>query len=326
MGPRAPRIATRSVSGSPKTGSSTTTAVSTDATLFTTSPMKRKASFTDGASTPSDYQNAKKQKATASAANTGEKRQRRYRPKPPQTFHEVYRRAVTQRFYVLERRRCGTADIPEEEVELTGSTGNVYTVRIGQTPSCTCPHSLKGNQCKHWLYVMSRVLHAKFEHTYQLALVPSELKEIFANAPPIDGSSDDSQDKIRKPVEGDCPICFCELETQRKETIVWCRAACGQNMHKQCFETWAAAKRRGYGTGEVTCPFCRSIWQGDEDMVKNVKLGGKITREGYVNVADQLGISPQRGKIACFHRKIIMQKLINGADYSTYSRWWRAGY
>ncbi|GKT45882.1 E3 ubiquitin-protein ligase Zswim2 [Colletotrichum spaethianum] len=307
--PRARWTAPRSVSGhSEKAGSSTTKAASKDAYMPTASTnLKRKAVSIDEKSRTADHQKTKKPKTAAVTTNANEKRLRRYRSKPPQSFDEVYQRAITQRFYVIERRRCGTADIPEEEVELTGSTGNVYTVRIGQTPSCTCPHSLKGNQCKHWLYVMSRVLHAKFEDTYQLALVPSELRQIFSNAPPIEASSDKSQDKNRKPVEGDCPICFCELETKSNETIVWCRAACGQNIHKQCFQTWAATKRRGYSTGEVTCPFCRSVWQGDDDMVKNIKKGGRITQEGYVNVADQLGISTQR-------------------DYSTYSRWWRSGY
>ncbi|TQN66683.1 E3 ubiquitin-protein ligase Zswim2, partial [Colletotrichum shisoi] len=261
---------------------------------------KRKATSVDDKRQPESPEKPKKPK-TATGATTGEKRLRRFRPKPPQSFHDVYHRATTQRFYVLERRRCGTDYAPEEEVELTGSTGNVYTVHIGQVPSCSCPHSLKGNQCKHWLYVMSRVLRAKYEHTYQLALVPSELREIFANAPPIDAPADGSQDKNRKPIDGDCPICFCEFEAESKETIVWCRAACGQNIHKECFETWAATKRRGGGGGgDVTCPFCRSVWQGDEKMVKDIKKGGKVTREGYVNVADQLGISTQR-------------------DYSTYS-------
>ncbi|KAL0938073.1 ring finger domain containing protein [Colletotrichum truncatum] len=261
------------------------------------SPLgKRKASAV-GAATPE--KKPKKDPAT-------EKRLRRFRSKPPQNFDDVYSRALTQRFYVLERRRCGTAEAPEEEVELTGSTGNIYTVTIAQRPSCSCPHFLKGNQCKHWLYVMSRVLHAKFEYTYQLALLTTELKDIFDNAPPIDTPSDSSKDKNRKPVEGDCPICFCELESESKETIVWCRAACGQNIHKTCFETWAATKRKGYGASNVTCPFCRSVWQGDDDMIRNIKKGGRVTYEGYVNVADQLGISAQR-------------------DHSTYSRW-RRGY
>ncbi|KXH26169.1 SWIM zinc finger protein [Colletotrichum simmondsii] len=293
-GPRASMsaAATRSVSSRSKpTGSSTTKL----ATATPSPARKRKADTSDDAlSLSPSSRRAKKPKTVG--ASTGEKRLRRYRSKPPQSFHEVYHRATTQRFYVLERRRCGTPDAPEEEVELTGSTGNVYTVKTGQTPSCSCPHSMKGNQCKHWLYVMSRVLRAKFEHTYQLALVPSELEEIFDKAPPIDSQADGSKDKNRKPIDGDCPICFCELESDNKETIVWCRAACGQNIHKECFETWAATKRRGsYGSGDVTCPYCRSIWQGDDDMIKNIKKGGKITREGYVNVAEQLGISTQRG-------------------------------
>ncbi|KAK1993389.1 SWIM zinc finger protein [Colletotrichum falcatum] len=276
------------------------------------SSRKRKASSMDDGSQPDSTDEAKKPKADADPATDTkqkrkEKRLRRYRPKAPQSFREIYRRARTQRFYVIDRRRCGTRDIPEEKVELTGSTGNIYTVHISQTPCCTCPHSRQGNQCKHWLYVMSRVLRAKYEHTYQLALVPSELREIFANAPPIDASLGGSQDKNRKPVEGDCPICFSELDASSNETIVWCRAACGQNMHESCFKTWAATKRRRSRAADVTCPFCRSVWQGDDDVVKNINKGGKVTHEGYVNVADQLGISPHR-------------------DHSTYSRWWRRRY
>ncbi|KAJ3953306.1 hypothetical protein N0V92_010221 [Colletotrichum tropicale] len=144
---------------------------------------------------------------------------------------------------------------------------------------------------------MSRVLRAKFEHTYQLALLTTELKEIFANAPPIDKPSDATQDKNRKPVEGDCPICFCELEAEGGEAVVYCRAACGQNIHKECFDTWAATKRRS--GSNVTCPYCRSVWENDTgDMVKTVKKKGQATYEGYVNVADQLGISTQRGLLS----------------------------
>ncbi|EFQ29628.1 SWIM zinc finger protein [Colletotrichum graminicola] len=321
VGTRARNRATRSVSGRRQRLQRSTTGAASTAVRkpVASSSRKRKASLTDDISPPDSTDKAKKRKAsladdisqsdstdkaktpkTAVATAKKERRLRRYRPTAPESFREIYRRALTQRFYILDRYRCGTADIPEEEVQLTGSTGNIYTVHICQKPSCTCPHWLKGNQCKHWLYVMSRVLRAKYELTYQLALVPSELREIFANAPPIDASSEGSQDKNRKPVEGDCPICFSEFETGSDETIVWCRAACGQNIHKDCFETWAATKtkRRGSGAGDVTCPFCRSIWQGDDDMVKRIKGGGKITHEGYVNVADELGISPYRGKIA----------------------------
>jgi hypothetical protein len=148
------------------------------------------------------------------------------------------------------------------------------------------------------LYVLSRVLRARYDLVYQLALLEGEVREILEGAPAptedgdADGAGAGSGKGRRKPIEGDCPICFCELAG---EAVVWCRAACGQNVHKGCFETWAATKRR-QGAGEVTCPFCRSVWEGDEDMVKKIQRDGKKNAEGYVNVASQLGISTQRGE------------------------------
>lgn len=229
----------------------------------------------------------------------------RYRAAPPQSFNDVYFRATTQRFYVLSRTRCGTASCPEEMIELTGSTGNIYNVCIARQPTCDCPHAAAGNQCKHVIYVLSRVLRARLEHVYQLALLSTELQDIFARAPlPVDDGSNtaststSSSDKNRKPVEGDCPICFNELDPA-KEAVVWCRAACGQNIHKECFAMWAATKRQNTGrNAEVTCPFCRSAWQGDDDMVRQIKRTGPLNEEGYVNVASQLGISQSRGKPA----------------------------
>ncbi|KAH8883284.1 hypothetical protein GQ53DRAFT_753000 [Thozetella sp. PMI_491] len=232
-----------------------------------------------------------------------EKRLRKYRLQPPKSLEEVYNRALTQKFFVLSRTRCGTVECPEELVELTGSTGNIYNVVIARQPACDCPHALAGNQCKHILFVLSRVLRAKYEYVYQLALLSTELQDIFAKAPPpLDPAAESGKDDNRKTVDGDCPICFDAMDADGREPIVWCRAACGQNIHMACFETWAATKRRQSG-GEVTCPYCRSVWQGDNSILESVKKGGRVTSEGYVNVAGELGISTQR-------------------DYSTYSRFW----
>lgn len=186
-------------------------------------------------------------------------------------------------------------------MEIAGSTGNVYTVTIKRQPECTCPQGEKGDQCKHIVWVLARVLRAPFHYVYQLGLLISELEEIFENAPPIPEEGDEAAaagegDKTRKPIEGDCPICFSEMEKDKPSKIVWCRAACGQNIHKECFEMWAKTKRRqdGAATGkEVTCPYCRSVWEGDDDMIGKIKKGN-VTSEGYVNVADQLGISRER--------------------------------
>lgn len=154
--------------------------------------------------------------------------------------------------------------------------------------------------------MLSRVLRADFKYVYQLALLKSELEEIFARAPPIQNTdagaaSTPADDEKRKPIEGDCSVCYSEFEPA-KEKIVWCRAACGQNFHQKCFDTWAATKRTS-GRSQVTCPMCRSVWQGDDGGglgSHNINRNGPRNRDGYVNIAGQLGISPIRGMFSLF--------------------------
>ncbi|EFE31534.1 RING finger domain protein (Znf1), putative [Trichophyton benhamiae CBS 112371] len=76
-----------------------------------------------------------------------ERRLRAFRSKPPQTY--------LVKLFVLRRTRGGTEEVPEEYIDIAGSTGNIYQVVIGKEPSCTCPDAKKGNQCKHVVYVGS---------------------------------------------------------------------------------------------------------------------------------------------------------------------------
>ncbi|KAI9664542.1 MAG: hypothetical protein M1821_005988 [Bathelium mastoideum] len=223
-------------------------------------------------------------------------------------------------FYVIERTRTGTEDCPEEMVDLAGSTGNIYTVHIKKQPTCTCPayqRTVKpgadiGDECKHILWVTFRVLKAPPHLQYQLAFLSSELREIFTLAPPIptaspSNSPSDANASHRKPIEDDCPVCCCPFDADDaddtnartaspSDDIVWCRASCGNNVHRACFEQWAATKKAaGYGSAaQVTCPFCRAPWQGDEQSLQRIAKGGERNEEGYVNVAEQLGISTER--------------------------------
>ncbi|KAK5001100.1 hypothetical protein LTR66_000138 [Elasticomyces elasticus] len=230
-------------------------------------------------------------------------------------------RALTQRMFVIERRREVIDDHPAEIVELAGSTGNIYTITIDHVPSCNCPHARKGNQCKHIFYVLIRVLKAPERLQYQLALTSSELREIFDQAPPLptDDGADEEKDGKRKPVEDDCPICCCEFEPE-KEEIVWCKAACGNNIHKACFDQWAAVK-----TGDkATCPYCRAVWQGDVDMAKKINKTGKLNEDGYVNVASQLGISGSRD-YSTYHQVWARQQrwrgTVRGGEYAQYQEY-----
>jgi hypothetical protein len=89
------------------------------------------------------------------------------------------------------------------------------------------------------------VLKAPDHLRYQLAFLSSELREIFEKAPVSPQGTESNDDHTagkRKAVEGDCPICFMEFEPQT-EKIIWCKASCGNNVHKACFDRWAATTR-----------------------------------------------------------------------------------
>jgi len=131
---------------------------------------------------------------------------------------------------------------------------------------------------------MVNVLKTREDLAYQLALHTTELTEIFANAPSTPQSASDvpsgSTDTggSRKPIEGDCPVCVMEFE--KGDDVVWCKAACGNNIHRQCFEQWAKSK-----AGQVKCVFCRTPWIGDEDSIKRISKGGN----GAVNRVSERG-------------------------------------
>ena len=145
---------------------------------------------------------------------------------------------------------------------------------------------------------MRNVLKAPPELQYQLAFLTTELQQIFAGAPPIAGAlSAQEHPGSRKPLDGDCPICFMELaDGSSSEAIVWCKASCGNNIHKTCFDQWARAS----GSGGTRCVYCRAIWERDIDTESLAVLGrnarpDQLNSEGYVNVAAEVGMSGIRG-------------------------------
>jgi hypothetical protein len=120
-----------------------------------------------------------------------------------------------------------------------------------------------------------------------------ELREMYQSSP-LNSQKEQSEDNNgkRKPIEGDCPICFMELEPEKDE-IVWCRAACGNNIHKACFQQWAATQN----AQGVRCVYCRSAWEtGSSELdLKQLAKDGYVNEEGYLNVGHLLGMPGDRG-------------------------------
>lgn len=242
-----------------------------------------------------------------------EKRKKQFRKTAPQSYLQAKERALTQRFAVMKRERSESE--LKETVQIAGTTGNVYTILIQDVPDCDCPHSRKGNQCKHIIYTMLRVLKAPEHIAYQRALLTTELQDLFKNAPPIpDAEADSNADGNRKPIEGDCPICYEEFDAVgANEAIVYCRASCGNNVHEACIDQWAKAS-----AGKLTCPYCRSNWFDTDLFGSKVDLKtATVNEEGYVNVAPQLGLSGERD-YSTYHPFWVRQQLGNRRYYTEY--------
>ncbi|KAI9645107.1 hypothetical protein NHQ30_005841 [Ciborinia camelliae] len=201
---------------------------------------------------------------------TGERREREFIAEPDAKFKDKVKRIRKERMFMLNRRK--TVDgkgRPREDFDIAGSTGNIYQTRIGRTPSCTCMDArIRGQKCKHINYALIIIYKAPMHLCYQQAFLSHELEYIWANAPVTrapDGHNHNSEGEDetvyngkRKPIEGDCPICVFDMKPG--EEIVWCKAACGQNFHKECFDQWKASKRGAL----VTCVYCRTPWQEDD--------------------------------------------------------------
>lgn len=149
------------------------------------------------------------------------------------------------------------------------------------------------------MFALVKVL--KASAYWQKAYLSSELRDIFSKAPAIVPVDAQKTDNKRKPIHEDdiCPICFMEFEHGFKDTV-YCKVACGNNVHQECFDQWAASRKRS--AAPVTCPFCRSNFYGDGPpgavSIDSV-VQREVNEEGYHNVAADLGISGQRGIVKC---------------------------
>ncbi|TRM65169.1 hypothetical protein BD626DRAFT_487919 [Schizophyllum amplum] len=234
-----------------------------------------------------------------------EKRPGRLRKSCTVAIAQRLERVLEQRFYMGELK---------EQFSVLGSTGNIYTVTIAQNPTCNCPDALKGNHCKHIIFIFIKVLQVP-RHSglwYQSGLLTSELEAIFNNAPTapnafvkhIQEAYERATGKGRQPAsatapakkmpeEGDdCAICYDGMHGQAESALVWC-SVCKNALHKGCFDQYKNSEM-GRGKRSVNCVYCRSEWP------TAAPAGGKARMsEGYVNIAHAVGISTKRDTSTC---------------------------
>src|SRR5262245_21640594 len=94
-----------------------------------------------------------------------------HRFEPTQPLAERVIRALRHRLRLLHRS--------DSTFFVLGATGNVYTVSLSATPSCTCPD--RTTPCKHILFVFIRVLGVPLDDSslWRRTLRPCQLHRLL---------------------------------------------------------------------------------------------------------------------------------------------------
>ncbi|WVQ98791.1 hypothetical protein IAU59_005922 [Kwoniella sp. CBS 9459] len=203
----------------------------------------------------------------------------RYASGCPDKFFKKFKKAISQRLFMVAREKGGNGHQQYEDFKILGSTGNVYTTRICSKPKCDCPDYLFNGRtiCKHTIFVLIRVLKVPDESYlwYQPTLTASEIEQIFANAPPTPSEAihagahkaymkatgatveeEEVAEEVKAQAEAaginlkrlevigdDCPICYEEMteEDVKEDRMVYddTPTGCGKDLHKECFDMWA---------------------------------------------------------------------------------------
>ncbi|KAK4285210.1 hypothetical protein QN277_001939 [Acacia crassicarpa] len=155
-----------------------------------------------------------------------------------------------------------------------GATGNVYTVTLSISPSCSCPDPV--TPCKHILFVLIRVLGVSpdDDHILQSPIPLSEHRRLL-DQPTSPATLADAgirqmfpqlffnwkQARADNNVEvedgSSCPICLNEMK--KEEKILAC-GACRNPIHELCFARWKKSKVNRI----PSCVMCRAPWKDDD--------------------------------------------------------------
>lgn len=211
--------------------------------------------------------------------NNNNNRHRPYRFKHSQPISDRIVRALRHPLRLLHR--SGSTFF------IFGATGNVYTVILSSTPTCTCPD--RTTPCKHILFVMIRVLGVSQNDacvrrknlrpchlqrlldmpTLQEAVAGFTLRQRFHQMFFEGGSK---KENIEMEDGTTCPVCLEEME--KEERLVAC-GTCKNVIHEECLVRW----KRSRGRRSASCVICRAGWRDRNEQDKYVNLSAYISEE-----------------------------------------------
>nr|XP_051206317.1 uncharacterized protein LOC127321332 isoform X2 [Lolium perenne] len=200
------------------------------------------------------------------------------------------------------------------EFFVLGATGNVYTVTLATTPSCTCPDPAA--PCKHILFVLLRVLGLSLDEacvwrqtlrpcqvarlvvspTYPEVLAGPRARERFHQlwSAQAAAAATRAEEKRRqeacaassgRPLDGvACPVCLEEMAPVAGEAapLLTC-GTCRNSVHAECFARWKRVRARR----AATCVVCRARWRKpsrdrEQDQQQYMNLSAYMNEQNEV--------------------------------------------
>jgi hypothetical protein len=253
-------------------------------------------------------------------ADKPEKRLRRYRANPTIQIAIRIERAQTQSMFLVKTSEVAQTDSgPSITFIILGSTGNAYEVTFSKTPNCSCPDWRRGHLCKHFLFIMLKVVGLSddspmvYQSSYLTCEVEGILQQLSERRAYILGSDIIANDAVqrqflrlqigkddesssehavakRKPFEGDlCPICYDSLGTN-VSLLTFCKAKCGTNFHTQCMNKALTSQTMS----SDKCPICRETWVGTSTDGSVRRRRAPYGEEEYTNLGSLQGQSRTR--------------------------------
>lgn len=204
-------------------------------------------------------------------------------------------RAFSQDFFLIDHK-----DTMNEFIyNISGSTANLYTVKIKNNPSemdfndlinCDCPDSTtgakqKGVKCKHCCFMLLKVLKINVRSldknymdgkSVNVEEIIEACKNMIVSGELINetyqrrylSKTDNIETKsefiVTKEIESDsdCPICFDEMIDRLNSQC----PTCSNIVHTKCIEKWLAF-------GNNSCPYCRGDWSNFNKKISKTKIG-----------------------------------------------------
>lgn len=212
-----------------------------------------------------------------------------FKQKSNTTTNERKNRGQQQRIYLVLTHAFDDK-ILERQYDVMGTTGNVYSVRIEKTPTCTCPdYQTRHNRCKHIYFVLSRIMKVKSDQEDIKEYTDADLIDMFSNVPQITETLKVGIDKMIKynnlknrTINGEvpmkklheddiCPICLGDIY-DCNEPLIFCRYSCGTPLHEDCFVRYTSHQKNQSYDAIKKCLFCLKPWEKDKNEGQYVNL------------------------------------------------------